>query len=176
MLIRLFAGGMILAGVSSIGFDYAAKLGQRKRWYEEFLEFLNLLQQEIHYGRYELKDCLLHASSGSNGFFKIFSEKLLEGLKEADGISLEELWSENILQLSDLFHTYGCQDEDQRLLKKLGHFFGTCSMGQQREQLQGLIEMASGKKAYLSEGLCSRQKAIRLLGICVGAFIVLALL
>jgi hypothetical protein len=49
-------------------------------------------------------------------------------------------------------------------------------MGQQQEQLQGLIEMASGKNAYLSEGLCNRQKAIRLLGICVGAFIVLALL
>lgn len=176
VLIRYIACAMILIGVSGIGFEYASKLGRRKNWYEQMTEFLLLLQQEIRYGHYELEDCLRHVLPRINGFFSAFAQEIIDALSIADGTGMRDIWEQSIAAFQKLLDDYGCCDEETELLRRLGSFLGACGMEQQNEQIRGLLEAASQKKAALSEGLCGRQKAVRLLGICTGAFIVLALL
>lgn len=176
MLMRYIACGMILVGVSGISFEYASKLGRRKNWYEQMMEFLTMLQQEIHYGHYELEDCLSHVAPRINGFFKVFAQAIIDTLSVADGMGMREIWDETIVSFQYLLDDYGCHDEEKEFLKKLGSFLGACGMEQQNDQITGLLEAASQKKAMLAEGLSDRQKAVRLLGICMGAFIVLVLL
>ena len=176
MILRFIASIMILAGISGIGFEYASRLGKRRDWYEQFIEFLTLLKQEIRYGHYELFDCLEHVAPGINGFFKNFSLSMMDRLSRADGLGMNKIWDETIKAFDLQLDEYGCHGEDKELLKKPGCFLGSCRMEQQDEQLLCLLEAASQKKAKLSEGLCERQKAIRLLGICAGALIVLILL
>lgn len=176
MLTRYIACTMILISVSGISFEYASKLGRRKKWYEEIMEFLLMLQQEIRYGHYELEDCLSHVVPRVNGFFSVFAQAIIDSLSSADGMGMRDIWNQNIISFQELLDDYGCHDEETELLKKLGSFLGACGMEQQNDQIMGLLETASQKKNVLSEGLCSRQKAVRLLGICTGAFIVLVLL
>lgn len=176
MLMRYIACGMIFIGVSGASFEYASKLGRRKNWYEQMMEFLMMLRQEIHYGHYELEDCLSHVAPRMNGFFRAFAQSIIDTLSAADGMGMREIWEQTITSFQYLLEDYGCHDEETEFLKKLGSFLGACSMEQQNDQILGLLEAASQKKAILSEGLCDRQKAVRLLGICMGAFIVLVLL
>lgn len=176
MLIRLFACGMVLVGVSGAGFEYAAKLGRRKNWYGQMMEFLVMLQQEIRYGHYELEDCLSHVAGRTNGFFGAFSQAVIDALAAADGRGMRKIWDETIASFQGMLEDYGCHDEEAELLKKLGSFLGACSMEHQNDQIAGLLEAASQKKQVLSEGLGERQKAVRFLGICLGVFIVLVLL
>lgn len=176
MLTRYIACTMILISVSGISFEYASKLGRRKKWYEEMMEFLLMLQQEIRYGHYELEDCLKHVAPRVNGFFSAFAQAMIDSLYMADGMGMKEIWDQNITSFQYLLDDYGCHDEEAEFLKKMGSFLGTCGMEQQNDQIKGLLEAASQKRDVLSEGLCSRQKAVRLLGICTGAFIVLVLL
>ncbi len=175
-MIRVMAYFMIFAGISGAAFEYARGLGNRKRWYEEFTAFIGYLVQEIEYGHYEFKECLGHTLVYSKGFFYEFIYSVLEWVSACDGRGIDEIWLAAVAMNKKNLVELGCGDEEAELLRRVGDCVDGFSSGQVSDRLLGLKNEAMDRRNIISEDLCNRQKAVRLLGVCLGAFAIVVLL
>ncbi len=167
---------MIFVGISGVGFEYARRLGNRKHWYEEFIDFVGFLAQEIQYGHFEFKECLSHTLAHSREFFNGFTDFVLEGLSACDGRGMDEIWQDAVAMNKNALMELGCGDEEADFLLRIGTCLDGLSSEQLTDRLIGLKAEALEKRNIISEDLCNRQKAVRLLGICLGAFSIVVLM
>ncbi len=169
-MLRLLGAALVAAGCVTAGCSAAASLSARTRDLGEAEQILESIARELEWSLVPLPEALRRASAGS-GKAKNWLYPLAEAVSASQDQSFQSLWN-HALRNSGLSLTR----EDYAVLERLGSVLGRYDAASQCQALA-----AAGARLHgLREEAAERQKGLahlyRVLGVSVGALLIVLLL
>lgn len=168
---KLFAAGLIICSCGAMGLLVASSYTMRVRNLKQLMNFMQVLESEIHFARTTLPDLIAQQAPQFSGAVGRFLAVLRDQLEDGAGESFSAVWAQGLTSLS----SNGLPPSVLEDLRACGNALGRSDAAEQSKHVQQLIfrlEQALGTAER------DREQHVRLwqyLGFCAGLLIVLLL-
>ena len=98
-MLKLISSFFIVAGTTGLGYYFHWEKKQRIVYLKEMRHIMQMMENEINYGRTSFPEICKNISNRISGSFYLFVQKVIEEYEKRDGRSFYRIWAENSKEL-----------------------------------------------------------------------------
>lgn len=172
-MLKVVGSVLVMLTTTSFGLMKASELREEYQQLVYVQRIFCMLQSEIRYARNPLGDIFLHIGEWAREPYREWLTRLGHRLMKRDGGIFVQIWEESIrTYLSDC----GLKKEELARMEALGNQLGAADIEMQMKAIELYLMQVETSMDELREGMKTKVRLCRLLGVMSGMLIVTLLL
>ena len=163
----------ILVGCTGWGVNRITEERSRVHHLREMIRIIKRIQDEISYGKHTLPQICLTLSEYCNVLYQPYFKRIYEQMNQGSGISLEQIWGQ---QIGQCLHHAPLSEEEKDILRNLPQNLGIQEEKLQAKSIGQSMEYLVRQCGKAEDAYDNRARMILSVSVLMGVFLTILLL
>lgn len=163
----------ILVGCTGWGVNRITEERSRVQHLREMIRIIKRIQDEISYGKHTLPQICLTLSEYCNVLYQPYFKRIYEQMNQGSGISLEQIWGQ---QIGQCLHHAPLSEEEKDILRNLPQNLGIQEEKLQAKSIGQSMEYLVRQCGKAEDAYDNRARMILSVSVLMGVFLTILLL